>query len=188
MPARAPLAHERTVRNELGSIRLSRRTGLVLGTAWAALTLSGCATRRPERGPGEGAVSTAWTGRLSLRVESEPVQTFSALFDLRGSEQAGELALTSPIGSTLARLSWSPGEALMKNGNETRRFESLSALIEAATGAAIPVGALFGWLAGRDEQVPGWRANLAQVDAGRLQAVRESPEPRAELRVIFERA
>jgi len=125
---------------------------------------------------------------LSLRIDSQPVQTFSALFELRGAPQAGELTLTSPIGNTLAQLHWAPGEALLKNGTETRRYDSVDALIEAATGAAIPVAALFGWLAGREERVPGWRPDLSQVNAGKLQATRESPEPRADLRIVFERA
>jgi outer membrane lipoprotein LolB len=88
----------------------------------------------------------------------------------------------------LAQLHWSPGEALLKNGSDTRHFDSLDALIEAATGAAIPVGALFGWLAGRNESVPGWRPDLGQLANGRLQATRESPSPRADLRIVFERS
>ena len=100
----------------------------------------------------------------------------------------GELTLSSPIGSTLAQLHWAPGEALLKDGTETRRFDSVDALVEAATGAAIPVSALFAWLAGRDERVPGWRPDLSKIGTGRLQATRESPQPRADLRIVFERA
>ena len=125
---------------------------------------------------------------MSLRIDSQPAQTFSALFELRGAPQAGDLTLTSPIGNTLAQLHWSPGEALLRNGTETRRYDSVDALIEAATGAAIPVAALFGWLAGREDRVPGWRPDLSQVSAGKLQATRESPQPRADLRIVFERA
>jgi outer membrane lipoprotein LolB len=163
---------------------LKRRLALCAG--WAGLLLAaGCAS---PGGPLVAASGEAWSGRLSLRVDSEPVQTFSALFELRGAPQAGELILTSPIGNTLAQLHWAPGEALLKNGSQTRRFESVDALIEAATGAVIPVGALFGWLAGREDRVPGWRPDLSQVGAGRLQATRESPQPRADLRIVFERA
>ena len=158
---------------------------LVLCAGWAGLLLAGCAS---PGGPPGAAAGQAWSGRLSLRVDSEPVQTFSALFELRGAPQAGELILTSPIGNTLAQLHWAPGEALLKNGSQTRRFDSVDALIEAATGAVIPVGALFGWLAGREDRVPGWRPDLSQVGAGRLQATRESPQPRADLRIVFERA
>ena len=161
-----------------------RRSALLAGCA-GLLLVTGCAS--PGR-PAGGAVFEAWSGRLSLRVDSEPVQSFSALFELRGAPQAGDLTLTSPIGSTLAQLHWSPGEALLRNGSETRRFDSVDALIEAATGAAIPVGALFSWLAGRDERVPGWRADLSQVGTGRLQATRDAPQPRADLRIVFERA
>lgn len=125
---------------------------------------------------------------MSLRIDSQPAQTFSALFELRGAPQAGDLTLTSPIGNTLAQLHWSPGEALLRNGTETRRYDSVDALIEAATGAAIPVAALFGWLAGREDRVPGWRPDLSQVSTGKLQATRESPQPRADLRIVFERA
>ena len=153
----------------------------------AALAVAGCATPGASKQGGSG-LFEAWSGRLSLRIDSQPVQTFSALFELRGAPQAGELTLTSPIGNTLAQLHWAPGEALLKNGTETRRYDSVDALIEAATGAAIPVAALFGWLAGREERVPGWRPDLSQINAGKLQATRESPQPRADLRIVFERA
>jgi outer membrane lipoprotein LolB len=163
-----------------------RRAALSLGGA-ALLWMTGCA----QLSGGSSATaktSDSWSGRMSLRIESEPVQTFAALFELRGSAEAGDLTLTTPIGNTLAQLHWTPGEALLKDGSNTRRFDSVDALVEAATGAAIPVGALFGWLAGRNEPVPGWKPDLAQLGNGRLQAVRESPSPRADLRIVFERS
>jgi outer membrane lipoprotein LolB len=166
---------------------LNRRLLLAVGCA-GVLLVAGCASPGGPQKPDDGKDVEAWSGRLSLRVDSQPAQTFSALFELRGAPQAGDLTLTSPIGSTLAQLHWAPGEALLKNGSETRRFDSVDALIEAATGAAIPVGALFAWLAGRDERVPGWLPDLSQIGTGRLQATRESPEPRADLRIVFERA
>jgi outer membrane lipoprotein LolB len=161
------------------------RRRLLLGSACAAaLAAAGCANPGVTRSA--ASESGAWSGRLSLRIDSQPVQTFSALFELRGTPQAGELTLTTPIGSTLAQLHWSPGEAVLRNGSDIRHYGSVAALIEAATGAAIPVAALFGWLAGREDRVPGWRPDLSQVGAGRLRATRESPEPQADLRIIFE--
>ncbi|MGJ7546127.1 lipoprotein insertase outer membrane protein LolB [Variovorax sp. LT1R16] len=158
------------------------------GAALAAVVLAGCATPgKSDATSPDGERPENWSGRMSLRIDSDPVQTFSALFDLRGGPERGTLTLTTPIGSTLAELQWAPGEALLKNGSETRRYASVGALIEAATGASIPVGALFGWLAGRDEAVPGWQPDLSQRAAGRLQAVRESPLPRADLRIAFAR-
>jgi outer membrane lipoprotein LolB len=166
---------------------LNRRSALAAGCA-GLLVLAGCASPAGKNAANPSSQNASWSGRLSLRVDSEPVQSFAALFELRGTAQDGELTLTSPIGSTLAKLRWAPGEALLQNGRDTRRYGSLDALIEAATGAAIPVGALFAWLAGREEPVPGWRPDLSQVAAGRLQAVREQPAPRADLRIVFERA
>jgi outer membrane lipoprotein LolB len=173
--ALAPAAH----------VDIGRRTLLAAGGA-AVLLIAGCA--QLSGGSSAPKTSDNWSGRMSLRIESEPVQTFAALFDLRGSAEAGTLVLTTPIGSTLAQLQWAPGEALLKDGSHTRRFDSVDALIEAATGAAIPVGALFGWLAGRNDTVPGWKPDLGQLGNGRLQAVRESPSPRADLRIVFERS
>jgi outer membrane lipoprotein LolB len=123
---------------------------------------------------------------MALRVDSDSPQSFSALFDLRGTAEAGELRLTSPIGNTLGLARWSPTEAVLDDGSRTRRFDSASELIRAATGADIPLDALFSWLAGQEKAVPGWRADLAQVSAGRFNAWRDSPLPRAELRVIFD--
>ncbi len=167
------------------AIDQGRRGLLAAGAAAALLLAGGCAQLAGERRPQP---TGAWSGRMSLRIDSQPVQTFSALFELRGSPEAGELSLTSPIGSTLAQLHWAPGEALLKNGSEVRRFDSVDALIEAATGAAIPVTALFAWLGGRNDPVPGWRADLGQVANGRLQATREAPSPTADLRIVFERS
>ena len=170
-----------------GDGSLTRRAALGAGGSALLLWLAGCAQLSGGTAAAPGR-SASWSGRMSLRIDSEPVQTFAALFELRGSAETGDLTLTTPIGSTLAQLHWAPGEALLKNGSETRRYDSVDALIEAATGAAIPVGALFGWLDGRAVPVPGWRADLGQLSNGKLQATRESPAPRADLRIVFERS
>jgi outer membrane lipoprotein LolB len=163
-----------------------KRRALAAAPALALLlALGGCATGSAPRTDATG-VRNQWSGRMALRVDSAPPQNFSALFELRGSPQAGELTLTSPIGNTLGLARWSPGQAELQNGSQTRRFDSAEALIEAATGAAIPLDALFGWLAGQDRPVPGWRADLSQVGAGRLQALRSAPPPQADLRIVFD--
>jgi len=167
---------------------MRRRSALAFAGSTAFLWLGGCAqVPRNDEKDSDTTPVPAWSGRLSLRIDSEPEQTFAALFDLSGSASTGALTLTTPIGSTLATMNWAPGDAVLKNGGTTRHFDSVETLIEAATGAAIPIGALFGWLAGRDENVAGWRANLSQISAGRLQATRSSPLPVADFRIAFER-
>ncbi len=166
---------------------MRRRAALAAGS-FSLILIASCATPAEPGRRIDSGEARVWSGRLSLRIDSEPVQTFAAHFELRGNPEAGELTLTSPIGSTLAQLRWAPGEALLRNGSDTRRYDSVDALVEAATGAAIPVTALFGWLAGRNEPVAGWQANLSHVIEGHIQARRESPLPTADLRIVFERA
>ena len=47
--------------------------------------------------------------------------------------------------------------------------------------------ALFAWLRGRPEHVPGWQVDLSQLDDGRLVANRQMPLPTAVLRLVLER-
>ncbi|SFM89192.1 lipoprotein insertase outer membrane protein LolB [Variovorax sp. OV329] len=164
---------------------MHRRAALAASAAALLTLLAGCA-QVGSTAPADAATGH-WSGRMSLRVDSAPPQSFSAFFDLRGNPRAGELQLTSPIGSTLGLARWTPREATLQTGSDIRQFDSAEAMIEAATGAAIPLDALFAWLDGRQQAVPGWRPDLSQVQAGRLQAVRESPTPTADLRIVFER-
>lgn len=128
-----------------------------------------------------------WSGRLGLTVVSDPPQSFSAGFALRGDPQAGELTLTSPLGNTLAVMQWQPGEALLRQGEQTQHFDSLDALAQQATGTPLPVAALFGWLRGQPQSVPGWQVDLSRVPDGRLFAQRLAPPPAAELRLVLDR-
>ena len=158
-----------------------------LAALFAIFFIAGCA--HPARTPGlNDAEIPAWTGRLSLSVQSEPAQSFSAGFELQGNAGNGRLMLFSPLGSTLAQVSWTEQAALLESGQQRRSFDSLDALMQQLTGAPLPVGALFEWLGGRQADVPGWQANLSRVvPDGRLQALRLTPPPLAELRIVLDR-
>ena len=153
--------------------------------AGAVALVSGCATA--PRPPSAVADNGPWSGRLALQVKDNASQSFAAMFELKGSADAGELTLTSPLGGVLAILAWAPGAATLRSNGQTRSFPSVDALVTQATGAAIPVAALFDWLRGRETQVPGWRANLSQLAEGRISAVRHDPAPEADLRVALDR-
>lgn len=150
----------------------------------AVLLLAGCAM--PPRTPAAPGVQV-WTGRLALTVEGQPGSSLSGGFELKGAPETGELTLFNPLGGTAAVLSWSPGAATLRSGNEVRQFASLEALAQEATGAPLPIAALFDWLAGRPTPVEGWEADVTQVGEGRLRARRTAPPPPADLRVVFER-
>lgn len=147
-----------------------------------ALLLSGCAA--PRSTPLAGVAS--WNGRMALNVQSDPPQSYSAGFDLRGSEQSGELLLTTPLGTTLATLQWSPGRAVLVQGNQTTERTSLDALSAELGGTALPVAALFAWLEGQPIKVDGWEADLGRHGEGRITARRTDPLPAAELRLVFQ--
>jgi len=126
-------------------------------------------------------------GRISLQIQSEPAQSFSASFELKGRAERGELTLISPLGNVLGILRWSPLEATLDSGSQqVQRFSSVDALMAQATGAAVPLSALFAWLQGDNANVSGWSADLSRHSEGRISAKRAQPAPQAELRVILD--
>jgi outer membrane lipoprotein LolB len=147
----------------------------------AAALLTACATPRPTA-PGEA----SWSGRLALQVQGTPPQSFSAGFDLYGSPETGELALTSPLGHTLATVVWSPGSAELRQGDQVTRRTSLDELTTELGGTALPVTALFAWLRGQPQDASGWQADLTHQPEGRVSARRTQPLPIAELRIVFQ--
>lgn len=151
-----------------------------------AVMMAGCASPQPPRNPADMAAGP-WSGRLALQVADNQSQSFSAGFELKGSAKAGELSLFTPMGGTLAMLTWAPGSATLRSNGQVREFDSIEALVTQATGAAIPLAALFDWLRGVDTAVGGWKADLSQLGQGRLQARRTDPAPQADLRVALDR-
>lgn len=166
--------------------------GPLAALAVAAL-LAGCATPPRE--------SADWTvGRLSLRVDAQatqPAQAVSAGFELRGDGQAGELRLSTPLGSRIAAARWSPGSAVLDDGRGERRYATLDDLSRAALGEPLPLAALPDWLAGRPwpgaahaptpegfEQL-GWQVATLRRAEGLVEARRAAP-PAVWLRLRLE--
>ncbi len=137
-------------------------------------------------------ISTEFRGRLALKIEAEPgsqqtlAQMFSGGFELVGNAQTGVLTLYSPLGGTVAALSWRPGDAHMEAGQQVRQFNSLAEMLAHATGADLPVASLFAWLQGENASAPGWAADLSQFANGKIVAKRAQPPPQIELRVILD--
>lgn len=165
---------------------LSRRNWssphVALSTLLACVLLAGCATPQRTALPGEA----AWNGRLAVRVDSTPPQSFSAGFDLRGSATQGQLQLMSPLGNTLASVAWTPAGAELRQGEQVTRRGSLDELTTELGGTALPVVALFDWLRGEPTEISGWQADLSRHGEGRVTARRINPPPGAELRLVFE--
>lgn len=114
-------------------------------------------------------------------------ESLSASFELQGSAQTGEMVLISPIGTTLARLEWTPQRARLVQGSHQLESSSLQKLGAHLTGTELPIAALFEWLAGRTAEAPGWQVDLSAHAQGRIAAERRLPAPGALLRIVLDR-
>ena len=162
------------------------RALLLHACLFATILIAGCARPISDTAP-NSLRNEFWTGRISLNVKSEPEQSFSAGFELKGRSERGELTLISPLGNVLGVLRWAPGEAELDSGNRNiQRFDSVDALMAQATGAAVPLSALFAWLQGDNATASGWSADLSRQAEGRILATRMQPMPRADLRVVLD--
>ena len=165
-----------------------RRNAILSAVLVCSALVMGCA--QPARQLGGEATSTTnhWSGRMALQVQDTQDQSFSAAFELQGRPEQGTLLVFNPMGSIIARLQWTPGEATLQQGERITRSESLPILIEQLTGSNLPVAALFDWLQGRNTAVTGWQVDLSRIAEGRLHAERSSPTPLASLRIVLDQA
>jgi outer membrane lipoprotein LolB len=145
------------------------------------LVLSGCASPvRTTHSDG-----SSWQGRMVVQVESEPPQAYTGGFELIGSAAQGQLRLISPLGQAVAEVQWDPQGAELRRGQQVTRRGSLDELTLELAGTALPVAALFDWLAGREAPAEGWQADLSRHAEGRIAARRQLPPPVTHLRLVF---
>ena len=161
------------------------RSALLGGIFFALFLIAGCAHQTGSKGITD-AENRLWSGRISLQIQSEPPQAFFSAFELRGQAERGDLTLTSPIGSILGVLRWSPDDAVLESGGDVKHFASVDALLAQTTGAAVPISALFNWLEGKNISVNGWTADLSRQGVGRIDAKRIDPAPQADLRILLD--
>lgn len=172
--------------------RISMQIMLVIAT----FSVAGCANNTKTTAPNDAKnaavlTQTTWAGRLSLQVqstsESVAAQSFAASFELNGQPERGELTLISPLGSVLGVMRWTPDEAVFDAGNgKLQRYLSVESFLAETTGAAVPMAALFGWLRGQDTGAAGWTVDLSRHSEGRIAALRNSPAPQADLRLVLD--
>ena len=160
-----------------GTLRHRWMGWLVLCALW----LAGCAQPMPSAPVEEN----SWNGRIALQIDGQASQSFSAMFELRGTAQAGGLVLLSPFGNRIAQLDWKDGHAQLVSGQDSRTSDSLDTLLQDVTGTRIPVTALFNWLKGTQASATGWQADLTGIADGRLTARRDDPQPTATLRIAL---
>jgi outer membrane lipoprotein LolB len=150
-----------------------------------SVMLASCATPNRNAKPlnTEQADAPEWQGRISVQVQGNNPSFMSASFLLRGDAKNGELDLYSPLGTIFGALEWTPQWGQLSHGGKHQYFTSLAELTEKATGATLPVEAIFFWLQGREAQATGWLADLSDVSQGSLTARRIDPAPEVTLRI-----
>lgn len=178
------------------------------GIAALALALQACVTH-PQPLPGH-----AWSGKLGVRTDAapnQPARSMSGQFELSGSASDGQLVLTSPLGTTIARARWSapvgaegmPSKIELEADGGTTHYATLEDMMQRAIGDQLPLAAMFDWLDGHPwpaapversadgksfEQL-GWHVDLAQLPDNRLiDAQRPQPAPALHVRVKLDAA
>jgi len=186
-------------------VKLSLRGAGVLALA---LLVQACATHPPPL-PGH-----VWSGRLGVRSDAapgQPARSMSGQFELSGSASSGQLILTSPIGTTIARARWSdpagpqgaPSRIELEADGASTRYATLEDMMQRAIGDQLPLAAMFDWLDGRPwpaaaaargadgrsfDQL-GWHVDLSQLAGNRLiDAQRPLPPPALHVRVKLDAA
>lgn len=150
-----------------------------------ALALVACAS--PARvAPSEFGDAKHWAGRLSVSVRGQSPQSMTADFELDGDPTQGRLQLSTPLGSKVADLLWSPTRAVLQANGTATQYASLVEMVHSVSGTDLPIAQLFDWLNGVPTPAPGWAANLSQIANGRISAKRDiANADEAELKVIL---
>jgi outer membrane lipoprotein LolB len=168
-----------------------------------ALLLQACASHPPPL-PGH-----VFAGRLAVRTDAAPdlpARSTSGQFELSGNASSGQLILTSPLGTTVARARWSdpvgtqgtPSRIELEADGATTHYATLEDMMQRAIGDQLPLPAMFDWLSGRPwpdapvqrsadggsfEQL-GWHVDVSQLAGNRLiDARRPLPAPALHVRV-----
>lgn len=186
---------------------------LRLGAAAALAALAACATP-PQLDAVSGVAGNAFsrTGRFAITVmhtDGQP-EAVQGGFVWRDDGRNYQLDLTSPLGSTEARVDGQPGSALLtRSDGSTLRAVNPDALVEDALGSPVPVSGMRDWLRGRLSASPptdlkhdaqgrpesfgqdGWQAHLSRYDAQGPQLLvlrREEPRRSISVRLVVDAA
>jgi len=156
-----------------------------LCVVWCVV-LAGCASGGGARQQA-GEAASHWEGRLAINVTHPETKAFAASFELQGNAELGQLTLTTPLGTTLAKINWTADAAFLTTSGPPQRFDSLQTLALRATGVDIPIAQLCDWFVGTQSAANGWAPDLRGFDTGRIAAKRSGPDLQAELKILLER-
>lgn len=127
-----------------------------------------------------------WSGRLVVKIQTKPVQSWIVSFDLEGDFDRGELLLSGPLGQTIAQAKWDEKRAeLIQPNHPTQYFLNLNELWKHLTKIEFDLEVLFFWLAEKPFAVPtGWQADSTK-ERLRLLRYAQGNEPEIHLDVAI---
>ncbi len=113
---------------------------------------------------------------LATTPERAPARAITAAFELSGDAERGRLDLNTPLGTTLARARWEPGNVAVNTPQGASTYPDLDAMTRELLGEDLPLAAFFDWLRGRpwpgaaitstrstaEFAQLGWEVNLSQ--------------------------
>jgi outer membrane lipoprotein LolB len=134
----------------------------------AALAAAGCAELRPATE--HEAVEFELQGRIATRYRDEAA---SGNIAWRHSKESDELLITSPVGSSIARIVRTGSEVVLTTADQKEyRAYDAEALTEQALGFRVPLAGLTDWVRGR--QVEGSQASVVRDKEGRLASLAQN--------------
>ncbi len=173
---------------------MRRRQMLAVLGAAAWLTACSSVPKVSEQDVASLADAPRLTGRFGLIVPAGAnaqgrAQNVTANFELLGDARRGRLEMSTPMGSLVARVSWQPGQVVLRTPDEERQYDDIESLTQELLGQALPVQALFDWLQGRPwPQAPqrpmgeqgfeqlGWQVDLRRFGDRLISAQRLNPD------------
>lgn len=170
----------------------------------ATTLATGCTTLTPPPVPAEDGTSAnsreqtsegRWSGHLSLKLApfgADGAKGASLSFDLQGQARQGALDLSTPLGTLVASVRWTPSQAALHTSDGQATYASLDELITQVLGEPLPVQALMSWLTGQPDagqpfialppeagqtaspgfEQAGWRVDTTALPEGILSAQR----------------
>lgn len=108
-----------------------------------------------------------WDGRFSIRMNGgadRPAEGGSGGFTLSQDALNDTLEIRNPVGGSIAKITITPGEAVLERGGKLSKAIDADALIQSALGLPLPARGLSDWLRGQVR--PGSPASLERGPNG----------------------
>lgn len=136
----------------------------------AAFAAAGCAELQPVPAHETASVEFELAGRIATRYREEAA---SGNVAWRHSRDADEMLISTPVGSSMARIVRTGSEIVLTTADQKEfRANDAEALTEKVLGFRVPLAGLTDWVRGR--QIEGAEAAVVRDGQGRLASLKQN--------------